>query len=276
MSAIGNLNDRIAIKITNAVSTMWCAYLFCLIALVSLPAILVTAGVVPRSTFPSWMIANGLILIVAWIAQTFIQLVLLSVIMVGQKIQADTTITAVQAHVDKHHNEIKNLHDTLRSDILRVSEHLFKPKEPKVMAAFDEVKQHVEAALEAVAVVVEKDINLQLVEEKLTELDNFLKTLNVPADAPAAPEAPAEPPQPPAEEPAAPAADPGAEAPAPEAPAPETETPAEDAGEGSEEPAPPAPEAPAAPSEEVTPPADGSEPVTGADGNPVTDPNAPR
>jgi hypothetical protein len=65
-------NGRLAFLITNMVSTMWCAYLFALIALISLPAAL----------------QGGAATIVSWIAQTFLQLVLLSVIMVGQKVAA--------------------------------------------------------------------------------------------------------------------------------------------------------------------------------------------
>jgi hypothetical protein len=67
---------------------MACAYLFCLIALCSLPAILIEAGVLTQSDVPKFLTKPGLILIVAWIAQTFIQLVLLSIIMVGQSVQA--------------------------------------------------------------------------------------------------------------------------------------------------------------------------------------------
>jgi len=52
---------------------MWCAYLFTALALVSAP-----------SAFRS---GNSLI-IVAWIAQTFLQLVLLPIIIVGQNVQA--------------------------------------------------------------------------------------------------------------------------------------------------------------------------------------------
>ena len=66
------LNGRIALLITNAVGTMWCAYVFAAIALISLPAA-IDGGVAP---------------LVAWVAQTFLQLVLLSVIMVGQKVSA--------------------------------------------------------------------------------------------------------------------------------------------------------------------------------------------
>lgn len=65
-------NGRFAMLITNAVGTMWCAYLFALIALISLPA----------------AIESGTPEVITWTAQTFLQLVLLSVIMVGQKVAA--------------------------------------------------------------------------------------------------------------------------------------------------------------------------------------------
>jgi len=65
-------NGRFGLLITNMVGTMWCAYLFAAIALISLPA----------------AIEGGTATIVSWIAQTFLQLVLLSVIMVGQKVSA--------------------------------------------------------------------------------------------------------------------------------------------------------------------------------------------
>ena len=81
-------NAKFAVLITRGVGTMACAYLFCLIALVSLPAILIEAGVLTASDVPKVLTKPGLILIVAWIALTFIQLVLLSVIMVGQNVQS--------------------------------------------------------------------------------------------------------------------------------------------------------------------------------------------
>ena len=68
-----NINARIGLKITLIVGTMECAYLFTILALVSAP-----------SAFKS---GNSLI-IVAWIAQTFLQLVLLPIIIVGQNVQA--------------------------------------------------------------------------------------------------------------------------------------------------------------------------------------------
>jgi hypothetical protein len=70
---VNNFNTGLAAKITSGVSTMWCAYLFAAIALISLP---------------SAIKSGDLITIVSWIAQTFLQLVLLSIIMVGQSVQS--------------------------------------------------------------------------------------------------------------------------------------------------------------------------------------------
>ena len=66
------INAKIAVFLTNIVGSMWCAYLFAIIALIGLPPALKPGG-------------EG---IIAWIAQTFLQLVLLSVIMVGQNVQS--------------------------------------------------------------------------------------------------------------------------------------------------------------------------------------------
>jgi len=88
IQGVKGFNAKIAVLLTRGVGTMACAYLFCLIALTSLPAVLVEAGVVSKSDVPTFLTRPGLILVVAWIAQTFIQLVLLSVIMVGQSVQS--------------------------------------------------------------------------------------------------------------------------------------------------------------------------------------------
>jgi hypothetical protein len=71
-NAFARFNTRLAIMITTVVGSMWCAYVFALFDLISLPA----------------AIRGGTPTIVSWIAQTFLQLVLLSVIMVGQNVQA--------------------------------------------------------------------------------------------------------------------------------------------------------------------------------------------
>ena len=96
--AVGRFNTWLAVKITKTVGTMWIAYLFAAIALISLPAAIQSGNV---------------IVIVAWIAQTFFQLVLLPIIIVGQNViqatndkraEADhETLTAVhQLTVEVH------------------------------------------------------------------------------------------------------------------------------------------------------------------------------
>lgn len=64
------INGRIAVWLTAMVGTMWCAYIFSILALL----------VVPDA------IHGGLLTFIQWVSQTFIQLVMLSVIMVGQNI----------------------------------------------------------------------------------------------------------------------------------------------------------------------------------------------
>ncbi len=67
-----SIHEKIAVRIGNFVGSMACAYIFCLLALISLPAAIAS---------------HDLIVIVGWIAQTFLQLVLLSIIMVSQNLQ---------------------------------------------------------------------------------------------------------------------------------------------------------------------------------------------
>jgi hypothetical protein len=82
---IGRVNAKIGLMITLIVGTMWCAYLFTLVALVSAPSAFQT---------------GDSIIIVAWIAQTFLQLVLLPIIIVGQNIQAAAADARSQATYD--------------------------------------------------------------------------------------------------------------------------------------------------------------------------------
>jgi len=67
----GGFNGRFALTLTRVVGTMWCAYAFAGLALVALPS---AVG------------SGNLQQLIAWVSQTFIQLVMLSVIMVGQNI----------------------------------------------------------------------------------------------------------------------------------------------------------------------------------------------
>lgn len=88
-TGIKKFNNALALKITNGVGSMWSAYLFALLSLFSLPAILVLVSPSLRHDFPKWIIAASLITLIAWISQNFLQLVLLPVIMVGQNVIQD-------------------------------------------------------------------------------------------------------------------------------------------------------------------------------------------
>lgn len=83
---IKGLNNRIGLWITRKVGTMWAAYAFAGLALISLPA----------------AIASGDIrVIIDWIAQTFLQLVLVSVIIVGQnQLNAQAELRAEATYKD--------------------------------------------------------------------------------------------------------------------------------------------------------------------------------
>lgn len=96
------LVETIFVKITNFVGSPLCALIFCIIAVVSLPAVLTTAF--NMHVFPHWLVSVGLIALVAWIAQTFLQLVLLSVIMVGQNasaVAADTRANKTEDNTEQ-------------------------------------------------------------------------------------------------------------------------------------------------------------------------------
>jgi hypothetical protein len=68
-------NGWLAATITKGVGSMWCAYAFACLALISLPD----------------AIHQGVFALVSWISQTFLQLVLLSIIMVGQRVLASAS-----------------------------------------------------------------------------------------------------------------------------------------------------------------------------------------
>ncbi len=72
-SSSARFNAWLAVKVTGGVGTMWCAYAFAALAFVSLP---------------SAISSHDPVVLVSWISQTFLQLVLLSVIIVGQNVLA--------------------------------------------------------------------------------------------------------------------------------------------------------------------------------------------
>jgi uncharacterized membrane protein len=93
-------NDRLALGITKYVGTMWTAYLFAVIAVVSLPAALAS---------------HDPIIIVAWIAQTFLQLVLLPIIIVGQNLQNKHTEIQSDADYETNVEAKKEIEELARS-----------------------------------------------------------------------------------------------------------------------------------------------------------------
>ncbi len=92
-SSVGHFNNTVAVMITRAVGSMWAAYLFVLIALVSLPQAL--------RAFLSGDTVTG----VAWLSQSFLQLVLLPILMVGQNVIA----AAQDARAETDHETLSAL-----------------------------------------------------------------------------------------------------------------------------------------------------------------------
>ena len=103
LKGISKFNYWLAVKITNSVGTMWCAYTFLIIDLIMLPPVIK---------------ANSVMIWVTYIAQTVLQLVLLPIIMVGQNViqsqneaKADTdhkTLTYLATLQDEQMQELKN------------------------------------------------------------------------------------------------------------------------------------------------------------------------
>jgi hypothetical protein len=95
------LNGKVGLFITTIVGTMWAAYLFTLLALIS---------------FPSAIGSGNSIIIIAWIAQTFLQLVLLPIIIVGQNLQAKAS--------DRRAEETYKDAEAVLHECVQIQEHL--------------------------------------------------------------------------------------------------------------------------------------------------------
>ncbi|MGH9080991.1 MAG: hypothetical protein ACRDYE_13135 [Acidimicrobiales bacterium] len=104
-----------ALKITAGVGTMWCAYAFGVLALISLPD----------------AIRSGRAAIISWIAQTFLQLVLLSIIIVGQNI--------LSAAADQRSEATYKDADAVLHEALQIQKHL---------EAQDQAIEHILTAVE--------------------------------------------------------------------------------------------------------------------------------
>jgi hypothetical protein len=119
--ATTRFNAWLAVKITDGVGTMWCAYVFAAIALVGLPAALKPGG-------------EG---IIAWIAQTFLQLVLLSIIIVGQNIAA--------ASSDKRAENTFKDAEAILSEAMEIQKHL-QAQDEELMALLKDAMAKLPAA----------------------------------------------------------------------------------------------------------------------------------
>jgi hypothetical protein len=93
-SAVGRFNDRLAVLVTKHVGTMWAAYLFAALSCVSLPQAL--------SAFMKGDRVTG----VSWLSQSFLQLVLLPIIMVGQNVNS----ASQDARAEADHETLTVLH----------------------------------------------------------------------------------------------------------------------------------------------------------------------
>jgi hypothetical protein len=100
-TSVSKFNTWFAVKVTTGVGTMWCAYAFAVLAFVSLPAAISSGSAVT---------------LVSWISQTFLQLVLLSVIIVGQNVLA--------AAADKRSEATYDDACAILSEAVKLQEHL--------------------------------------------------------------------------------------------------------------------------------------------------------
>lgn len=128
-------NGKIALLLTNAVGTMWCAYAFACLALLVLPD----------------AIHGGLLTLIQWVSQTFIQLVMLSVIMVGQNIlgkASDKRAEMTYKDADATFHEAKQIQEHLRQQDEAISAILerLEVKEAQLNKAIESSKKQTPAA----------------------------------------------------------------------------------------------------------------------------------
>lgn len=113
----GGFNRWLAVKITNGVGSMWCAYIFAIMCFVSLPE----------------AIKGGTGTLITWICQTFLQLVLLSIIMVGQNVAAEKSELQLE-QTYKDAEALLEIHDEMH--------HLIKENEHLTERVHDALKQN--------------------------------------------------------------------------------------------------------------------------------------
>ncbi len=102
---MGRFNNWLAVIITKGVGTMWCAYVFTLLAVFGFPGLTFDNGVQLVAATPHDY--------VQWVSTTFLQLVLLAVIMVGQNVIS----VAQDARSESDHETLLALHTMSKTEI---------------------------------------------------------------------------------------------------------------------------------------------------------------
>jgi hypothetical protein len=100
-NAFERFNTSLGLKITLLVGTMVAAYVFAVIALISLP---------------SAVSSHNLTIIVAWVSSNFLQLILLPIIIVGQNVQAKAA--------DKRSEQTYKDAEAVLAEAIKIQEHL--------------------------------------------------------------------------------------------------------------------------------------------------------
>jgi len=91
-SAYARFNKKVAIWLTKNVGSMTCFWIFCCLSLFVIPSVIYAMGYRTWVTFlPPFFVTFGFELLMTWLLSTFIQLVLLPGIMVGQNIQGEAS-----------------------------------------------------------------------------------------------------------------------------------------------------------------------------------------
>jgi len=104
-SVFARINSKVGLKVTLVVGTMWCAYAFTIVALLALPS----------------AVHQGTYYIIVWLSSSFLQLVLLPIIIVGQNIQA--------AAADKRSEETYKDAEAVLKEAEEIQKHLLAQDE---------------------------------------------------------------------------------------------------------------------------------------------------
>lgn len=119
VASVEGVNAKIAVAITRGVGTMACAYAFALLACISLPSVIRSGNIVA---------------IVSWVAQTLFQLVLLSIILVGQNVQN----AAADARATRTFDDV----EAVKADLTRALDRLDTDTQGGLQAVIAHIDKH--------------------------------------------------------------------------------------------------------------------------------------